>query len=172
MTEPIDPNRAMDEPFQFSHLDVKPVHYSAIAPRPLPGISPSGSLPARYIAASIDSLVAIVLAVVIAKQLPDDWLPVQIVTVLYCYLGYYFVTETLWAATPAKWGTGITVRAFDGNRCTAKQILIRTLFRVIEVNPFGTGTIGAICIVMTRDRQRLGDMVAGTIVVPRSRCVD
>jgi hypothetical protein len=43
------------------------------------------------------------------------------------------------------------------------------LFRLLEVNPLLLGDLPAgISIVSSRDRQRIGDRVAGTVVIPRS----
>lgn len=165
MSEPAEQGDNLESLFQFpDHVPYEPGRE-----RPLPGISPVGSMAPRYIAAFVDNLLAFVVAGVAAKSLPQQWVVAQTITAVLGYFGYYFVTEALTSMTPGKYFTGVKVYAFDGGRCTLRQVLIRTLFRVIEVNPFGTAIISAISIVATRDRQRLGDMVAGTVVALRSR---
>jgi uncharacterized RDD family membrane protein YckC len=83
-----------------------------------------------------------------------------------CYLGYYFLSEGLWGATPAKLLFGLRVRSLAGGRCSWLQAGIRTVLRVIEVNPFLFGGLPAgIAILATTRRQRLGDLWAGTVVV-------
>jgi uncharacterized RDD family membrane protein YckC len=43
---------------------------------------------------------------------------------------------------------------------------VRTLFRLIEVNPILAGGLPAgIAVIATRGKQRLGDMAAGTYVL-------
>ena len=57
----------------------------------------------------------------------------------------------------------------EGTR-SARQIRIRTLLRIVEVNPGGCGAIPAgIAVYCTSRRQRLGDWLAGTLVVRKSR---
>jgi len=137
-------------------------------PKPLPGVSPIGTTMARHIAAVLDNVLSAVLSIVVAKQLPTDWIALQIVTMVVVYLGYYFVFESLLSTTPGKLLTGLKILSFDGERCTVKQILIRTSFRLLEVNPFLLGGLPAAArIVCTRDKQRFGDKLAGTIVVFR-----
>ncbi|MCA9131453.1 MAG: RDD family protein, partial [Planctomycetales bacterium] len=70
--------------------------------------------------------------------------------------------------TPGKYFAGLTIRDFDGGRCSFRQTIVRTLFRVIEVNPILLGGIpAAASILWSRDKQRFGDKVARTVVVPR-----
>ena len=55
----------------------------------------------------------------------------------------------------------------DGNPPGIGRALLRTVLRVIEVNPFVFGAIPAgIAVLASPNRQRLGDMAAGTFVVP------
>jgi uncharacterized RDD family membrane protein YckC len=109
-----------------------------------------------------------VLAIVIAKQLPDDMPLWQAGAMVAVYLGFYLTCEAAFSATPGKLLTGLRVMSFDGSRCSVKQAVIRTLFRVVEVNPFVLGGLPAAAqILWTRNKQRLGDRCAGTVVVFR-----
>ncbi len=76
---------------------------------------------------------------------------------------YGAVFELVMRATPGKRLTGCTVVAEGGERCRASAILIRNAVRVVE---FHFAAI-ALLVVLTPSRQRLGDMLAGTIVVRR-----
>ncbi len=139
--------------------------------QPLPGVSPIGTTLPRHMAATVDSVLAIILSVFIAKLLPEEWTVAQIVTIPIVYLAYFFVLESLFSATVGKFMSGLVVRSFDGSPCTVSQTGIRTLFRLIEVNPMFLGSAPAmIRIICTRDKQRFGDQVAGTIVVRRIDC--
>lgn len=136
--------------------------------RPFPEDSPQGTTVLRHVAAIADNIVAMIASVLAAKQLPDSLPAMQVAALALCYLGYYLIFESLFSTTPAKYTTGLTVRDFNGGRCTFLQTLIRTLFRIVEVNPIILGGIpAAASILWSRDKQRFGDKVARTVVVPR-----
>jgi uncharacterized RDD family membrane protein YckC len=60
------------------------------------------------------------------------------------------------------------VRRLSGERCNFEGAVIRTLLRVIEVNPLLLGAIPAgITVMSTERKQRIGDIVAKTVVVSR-----
>ena len=89
------------------------------------------------------------------------------------YLSYFFVFELTWARTPGKFFQGLTVRDVQGGRCNTKQILIRTIARIIEANPILLGGIPAgIAIISSTEKQRIGDMLVGTVVVSRNAMLD
>jgi uncharacterized RDD family membrane protein YckC len=124
----------------------------------------SGILP-RYGAALVDNVIAMLLAVIAAKQLPDDRQILQFVLAATAYLLYFFIFERLLSATPGKLLVGLRVRSQDGGKCSTKQIALRTLTRLLEVNPLLLGAIpAAILIIWSADRRRLGDRIAGTDV--------
>nr|QQZ49185.1 hypothetical protein JKL49_18910 [Phenylobacterium glaciei] len=55
----------------------------------------------------------------------------------------------------------------QGQRPAIWRVIVRTLTRLIEANPFLLGGIPAGLIAnFTKRRQRLGDLLAGTYVVP------
>jgi uncharacterized RDD family membrane protein YckC len=59
-------------------------------------------------------------------------------------------------------------RRLDGRPCGVRESLIRTLTRIIEANPLLFGGLPAGIVVMSSERrQRLGDTLAGTIVIKR-----
>jgi uncharacterized RDD family membrane protein YckC len=65
-----------------------------------------------------------------------------------------------------KYFQGLIVRKLDGGRCDWRAALIRGGLRIIEVNPLLLGGLPAGLFVISTDRkQRLGDMLAGTVVV-------
>lgn len=83
------------------------------------------------------------------------------------YFAYFFLFEWLFAATPGKLLTGLKIVRLDGEPCGAKEALIRTLTRLIEFNPLLLGGLPAALLAMqSPKRQRWGDRLAGTIVVP------
>ncbi|MEL7498331.1 MAG: RDD family protein [Planctomycetota bacterium] len=131
-----------------------------------PYFSPQGTTMPRHIAGLVDNVVACVLAVIAAKQVDAENIPMQAVLAISAYLGYYFVFEILTSRSLGKLLTGLKIVDFDGNRCSIKQVTIRTLFRLIEVNPFLLGALpAAIRIIWSRNKQRFGDKFANTVVV-------
>ena len=82
------------------------------------------------------------------------------------HLAYFFVFEALWSRTPGKYLFGLRVCQLDGSRCTLRSAMLRTLLRVIEVNPLLFGALPAgIVLLITERKQRLGDILAGTVVI-------
>jgi len=135
------------------------------APR-LAAIATDGTVFPRFIAAMLDNVVAGVLGYGAATSINDDLPLVQVPLFLGTYLGYYLLFEGGLARTPGKMLSGLTVVQFDGRRVTWRQALIRTLLRLLEVNPACLGALPAgISILWSPNRQRIGDRLAGTVVV-------
>jgi uncharacterized RDD family membrane protein YckC len=79
---------------------------------------------------------------------------------------YFIVGEWRWGRTPGKLLTGTVVVTEKGTHPSLGQVLIRTIFRLLEVNPFLMGGIPAgIVAALSKKKQRIGDMVAGTYVI-------
>jgi uncharacterized RDD family membrane protein YckC len=121
---------------------------------------------ARLIAAAIDHIIALGLMFFLVAQVPEE-LPWLKATLFFgVYLLYYFVLEALWSRTVGKFFQGLMVRKLDGTRCDWKAALIRTAARVIEVNPLLLGGLPAgIAIMASHHKQRIGDILARTVVV-------
>ena len=119
----------------------------------------------RVLAAIIDNLLATILAfIVVAAVQPRG--PVGGVIVCVWYLSYFFVFEALWSRTPGKFFQGLQVRKADGSKFSTRDAAIRTLARIIEVNPLLFGGLPAgIVILSTTRKQRIGDLLANTVVV-------
>ncbi len=79
---------------------------------------------------------------------------------------YFVGLEWLVAGTPGKLITGIRVRTLDGGRISFLASLLRNLLRIVDALPGCIPyLVGAILIWNSDTRQRLGDRVAGTVVV-------
>jgi uncharacterized RDD family membrane protein YckC len=99
--------------------------------------------------------------------LGEKALPIGIVLWLIAALLYYPVSEGVWGRTLGKLVTGMIVVDETGRPPGIWKAVLRTLLRLIEVNPFLLGGIPAgIAVAVSEKRQRLGDMVAQTYVVP------
>jgi uncharacterized RDD family membrane protein YckC len=129
----------------------------------------SSGLGSRLLAAVLDQNVAAVLFLAAAMSLANDEQPFQVVPLgaaLGSYLGYFFFTEWLLGGTPAKLFFRLQVRQLSGERCTVGQIAVRTVLRIVEINPLLLGGLPAgITILSTERRQRIGDLLAGTVVM-------
>jgi uncharacterized RDD family membrane protein YckC len=78
---------------------------------------------------------------------------------------YYWLLEALFGATLGKAIVGIAVSAADGARCGMRRSLIRNLLRIVD--GLGVYLVGFLVAVLSRQRQRLGDHLAGTYVLER-----
>ena len=78
------------------------------------------------------------------------------------YAGYFVILETLWQGqTPGKKWTKIRVIRDNGKAERLPQAILRSLLRPVDDIFF----IGVFFIVFSRSEKRIGDLVAGTIVV-------
>lgn len=81
-------------------------------------------------------------------------------------LAYFPVTEGIWGQSLGKLVTGLVVVDEKGRKPGVVRALLRTLTRVVEVNPFLAGGVPAgIVVAISKERRRLGDMLAGTWVI-------
>ena len=124
----------------------------------------------RWLGCWIDLIVGVgILFVAILLMAPLKQGGVGGVLGLLAILAYYPITEWLWGQTLGKRITGLVVVDAAGRPPGLRRALARTATRLIEVNPFLLGGLPAGIIVMaSKRRQRLGDMLAGTYVIPKS----
>lgn len=81
------------------------------------------------------------------------------------YAGYYALFEIFWnGQTPGKRLVRIRVIGDTGRPITVYEALVRNLLRIIDQFP-GPYVVGIISVFVTARNQRLGDVVAGTVVV-------
>ena len=121
---------------------------------------------ARLIAVFIDHLIAFGLMLFIVALVPERFPIIKAIFFFLVYLAYFVVVEALWSRTLGKYFQGLIVRKLDGRRCDWKAALIRGGLRIIEVNPLLLGGIPAgLVVISTSRKQRVGDILAGTVVV-------
>jgi uncharacterized RDD family membrane protein YckC len=81
------------------------------------------------------------------------------------YWGYFAIFEIVWKGqTPGKRFTGIRVIKESGRPISAFEAVGRNLMRAVDVLP-GIYGVGLVCMMLNRQSRRLGDFVAGTVVV-------
>lgn len=133
-------------------------------------------LGSRLGATVIDILIqgVLLVAVTLALSLAGAVVPADLgvflfglgtLVILMIVVGYYVVFEALnGGRTPGKAAFGIRVASVDGTALSLVAVTLRTLMRLIDFLP-GAYAIGAIAIVTSNRNQRLGDLVANTVVV-------
>lgn len=87
---------------------------------------------------------------------------IQSMTTFAIYVGYFVVLETLWRGqTPGKKWAKIKVIRDNGQPERLPQAILRALLRPVDDMLF----IGVFFIIFSPQEKRIGDMVAGTIVI-------
>ncbi|HWP45201.1 MAG TPA: RDD family protein, partial [Blastocatellia bacterium] len=133
----------------------------------------------RFLAAAIDHLIQIGAAILILLvalalsnwQLFDDmgaWTAAIMVLALFAlYWGYFVVFETVWSGqTPGKRVMQLRVVREDGRPIRFFEVFVRNLLRlVLDFQPVPSYAIGVVSIIFSVRSKRLGDFVAGTVVV-------
>jgi len=77
---------------------------------------------------------------------------------------YGFLLEGLYGYTPGKYLLGLVVIKSDGSNCSIGASILRNLLWVVDALPtFNLIAMGS--ILLTDDNQRVGDLVADTVVV-------
>lgn len=120
----------------------------------------------RFIAAFVDNLIGFALMLAVAILIPEGFPIIKVTFYILIYFAYFIVFEALWSRTLGKYFQGLIVRKLDGSRCDWKAALIRSALRLVEINPILLGGLPAGLIIISSERkQRLGDILAGTVVV-------
>ena len=136
----------------------------------------------RFIACAIDhalQVVAILLMVIgftlianyasIGEQLTSapKWVTAILIVVVFLIFSSYFAFfEWLWnGQTPGKRWLKLRVIREDGRPVTFWEAAVRNLVRTLDMMPAPFYSIGLISVFISSSDQRVGDMVAGTVVV-------
>ncbi len=94
------------------------------------------------------------------------WLSLRVVYAAYCAL-----FERQWGTTPGKWLLGCRVMRETGDAPSTRDVVIRNAARILELEMYLPIWPLAMIVFFTRNRQRLGDLFARTVVVERARPV-
>ncbi len=141
---------------------------------------PLAGIGSRFLAIVIDTLIQsalyVITGLILLLTLPLGssmfmFLPtlvgpaVAIFIIFAIYWGYFAIFETLWKGqTPGKRYAGIRVIKESGRPINAFEAIGRNLMRAVDVLP-GIYGVGLVCMMCNRQSRRLGDFVAGTVVV-------
>ncbi|WP_010587353.1 RDD family protein [Schlesneria paludicola] len=77
--------------------------------------------------------------------------------------------QGLWGITPGKWCCGLRALRTTLRPCGIARSLLREIFLAFDSCGFFCWAPGIACIALTQNRQRLGDLLADTIVVETTR---
>ena len=138
----------------------------------------------RFMAVFADTMIQILLFVVLA--IIDEtamggaifsrlagyqlWIKAALIFLNFCiFWGYYAAFEALWnGQTPGKRWAGIRVIKETGRPINAFEAIARNLIRIIDLLP-GVYAVGIVTMLLNSKNRRLGDFVAGTLVVHDKR---
>src|SRR5919199_2341527 len=89
-----------------------------------------------------------------------------IVAVFLIWSGYFALFEWLWnGQTPGKLWLRLRVIREDGRPVTFWEASARNLLRLLDMMPFPFYSVGLVAVFASARDQRVGDLVAGTVVV-------
>lgn len=120
----------------------------------------------RWAALWLDIIVRVaVIALMVVFSNPNSLVMSVCLAILF-YILYYPLLEGLTGQTFGKWVCRLRVVDANGNRPGVLKAIIRTLLRLVEINPLLFGGVPAgIAVACSSKRQRLGDMAANTYVI-------
>jgi uncharacterized RDD family membrane protein YckC len=97
---------------------------------------------------------------------PKWALALLILLVFIIWSSYFVIFEWLWnGQTPGKRWLKLRVIREDGRPITFWEAAVRNLLRIFDIMPFPFYSIGLISVFVSTRDQRVGDLVAGTVVV-------
>ena len=146
---------------------------------------PLAGIGSRFLALTLDSLIQVGVVIVLTifgwfvsmaytnlsgaadKFFSETVGTIVLILVPFClYWGYFAFFEILWQGrTPGKRVAGIRVIHQTGRPMTAIECIGRNLLRVIDMQPGTIYAVGLICMMCNKQNRRVGDFIAGTIVV-------
>ena len=133
----------------------------------------------RFLALAMDTLIQMlaglvvgvggsILIGVIATAVPTAavWgFAILILFFFLLYFGYFAIFEIVWnGQTPGKRKAGIRVIKDSGRPLTPAESIARNLLRIVDWLP-AFYAVGIVSALLTKENKRLGDLVAGSLVV-------
>jgi uncharacterized RDD family membrane protein YckC len=141
---------------------------------------PLAGIGSRFLALAIDTLIQSIVYLITAfififtmpvgssvlMFLPKLLGPAVAIFILFAvYWGYFAFFESIWSGqTPGKRYAGIRVIKESGRPINAFEAIGRNLMRAVDGLP-GIYGVGLVCMMCNQQSRRLGDFVAGTVVV-------
>jgi uncharacterized RDD family membrane protein YckC len=140
---------------------------------------PLAGIGSRFVAMAADTAIQVIVTVILVilglimgttlslfgSAAPQWLIAVWIILFFLLYSAYFAFFETIWnGQTPGKRYAQIRVMKDDGRPITAYDSVARNLLRIVDQFPVFYG-VGIISVFLSKQNKRLGDFVAGTVVV-------
>ncbi|HXE75997.1 MAG TPA: RDD family protein [Candidatus Xenobia bacterium] len=140
---------------------------------------PLAGIGSRFLALAIDLLIQFIAFLVlflgfsVLSGALNFWLPGAstwamagfVLMIFLLTFGYFAFFEALWnGQTPGKRYTRLRVIKDSGRPITVNEAIARNLLRIVDQMP-GIYAVGIVTMLISRQNKRLGDYVAGTVVV-------
>ena len=148
-------------------------------PEQIPLEFPLAGIGSRFLAMAVDTLIQMAVALVLLlialfifaglnlfSSPTGVWfMAVGVLTAFLLQSGYFVFFEALWnGQTPGKRHMHLRVIKDSGRPITVYDAFARNLLRIVDSLP-GLYAVGIISMLMSSQNKRLGDYVAGTVVV-------
>lgn len=148
--------------------------------QPIPQYVQLAPLWRRLVAFALDLIPTIIFMAVVLAEMPEELTDPQslaeqmnkghysMATIKWffmtsiCLTGYFIVCEVLLGTTPGKMVLRIVTLNIDGTIPKPRQMFLRNVLRFVELF---AGIFILVAILITRRRQRIGDLLAKTMVV-------
>ncbi len=124
----------------------------------------------RFVATLIDGVIGFIVGYVIAlltggtTEAGFDLSGAPAFLLFLLGAAYFILCEAYLGGTVGKLALGMRVVKLDGSPCDLRASLIRNVLRIVDALPF-LYIVGLVLVLTSDKKQRLGDRVAGTVVV-------
>jgi uncharacterized RDD family membrane protein YckC len=130
----------------------------------------TAGIPTRALARVLDAILVAMatstLIGVVTATVPESLLPAAVILLsTLAIFGYPAVCETVWGATPGKSTLGLRVITTEGGPVAFRHAAIRAALQVVDLFLLPIGGVAVVSALSGRRNQRLGDRLAGTLVV-------
>jgi uncharacterized RDD family membrane protein YckC len=140
---------------------------------------PLAGIGSRFVAMAADTAIQILVGIgllilgaimgqtlsLLGSAAPQWLIAVLIILFFLLYSAYFAIFEAIWnGQTPGKRYAQLRVMKDDGRPITVYDSVARNLLRVVDSLPIFYG-VGIISVFLSKQNKRLGDFVAGTVVV-------
>jgi uncharacterized RDD family membrane protein YckC len=149
-------------------MDARPA--SVVIPEAVPLDLETASIGSRFLGLLIDwsiQAALLLMLLIIASNASVGWLGTTIIFILIFLIiwGYPIAFETLWRGRSiGKVALGLRVVTKEGGQEGFRHAAIRSALGIVDFL-LTSGACAVICVLLTRDNQRLGDLAAGTVVL-------
>ncbi len=135
---------------------------------------PLAGIGSRFLALAVDSIIQLLVAILTllvlfvftsaGKFFANIGVAILVIIYFFLYWGYFAFFEILWnGQTPGKRVAKIRVIKESGRPITPVEAITRNLMRAVDI--VGLYAVGLVCMLLNSQNKRLGDYVAGTVVV-------